>query len=140
MSTTKPARKIITPTPRPKKAVESASKPAPSSTAAKKLPVPPAEATAAPKLPAAKPKQKLVRDSFTIPKAEYGVLEGLKARAAQLTRPVKKGELLRAGIIALHKMTDKAFLAAIDDVPSLKTGRPKAPETTIAAPKAPKAV
>ena len=138
MSTTMPARKTVSPTLGPKKATTSAAKPAQSS--AKKVPALPAESAAAPMTPAAKTKQKLVRDSFTIPKSEYGVLEGLKARAAQLTRPVKKGELLRAGIIALHKMTDKAFLAAIDDVPSLKTGRPKAPETTIDAPNAPKAV
>ena len=75
---------------------------------------------------AAKPKHKLVRDSFTIPKSEYIVLEGLKLRAAKLSRPIKKSELLRAGISALHAMSDKAFLAALNGVPSLKTGRPKA--------------
>ncbi|MEO8526292.1 MAG: hypothetical protein ABI460_16315 [Caldimonas sp.] len=53
------------------------------------------------------------------------VLEGLKVRAANLTRPVKKSELLRAGIAALSGMGDKAFLAALNGVPSLKTGRPK---------------
>jgi hypothetical protein len=66
-----------------------------------------------------------VRDSFTIPKSEYAVLEGLKVRAANLTRPVKKSELLRAGIATLSAMNDKAFLAALNGVPSLKTGRPK---------------
>ena len=77
---------------------------------------------------AAKPKPKLVRDSFTIPKSEYAVLEGLKVRAANLTRPVKKSELLRAGVAVLNAMTDKAFLAALNGVPSLKTGRPKGSE------------
>ena len=83
--------------------------------------------TAASALPVAapKPKHKLVRDSFTIPKTEYAVLEGLKLRAANLKRPTKKSELLRAGVAALHAMTDKAFLAAVAGVPSLKTGRPK---------------
>jgi hypothetical protein len=75
------------------------------------------------------PKAKLVRDSFTIPKSEYSVLEGLKFRAARLSRPVKKSELLRAGIAALNSMTDKAFLAVLSGVPSLKTGRPKASES-----------
>jgi cell division septation protein DedD len=73
----------------------------------------------------AKPKPKLVRDSFTIPKSEYVVLEGLKDRAANLTRPIKKSELLRAGVAVLNAMTDNAFLAALNGVPSLKTGRPK---------------
>jgi hypothetical protein len=72
-----------------------------------------------------KPKHKLVRDSFTIPKAEYAVLESLKVRAADLKRPTKKSELLRAGVAALHAMTDKAFLSILNGVPSLKTGRPK---------------
>ena len=76
----------------------------------------------------ANPKPKLVRDSFTIPKSEYAVLEGLKVRAANLTRPVKKSELLRAGVAVLNGMTDKAFLAALNGVPSLKTGRPKGSE------------
>ncbi len=83
-------------------------------------PAPAAEPLAA----APKPKHKLVRDSFTIPKAEYAVLEALKVRAANLARPVKKSELLRAGISALNGMSDKAFLAAMNGVPSLKTGRP----------------
>ena len=76
---------------------------------------------------ATKPKHKLVRDSFTIPKSEYAVLGELKQRAAGLARPVKKSELLRAGISALSRMADKAFLSALDAVPSLKTGRPKDP-------------
>ncbi len=72
-----------------------------------------------------KPKHKLVRDSFTIPKSEYVVLEALKLRAARLARPTKKSELLRAGIAALNAMSDKAYLAAIGAIPSIKTGRPK---------------
>lgn len=69
-------------------------------------------------------KPKLVRDSFTIPKAEYGVLADLKLRAAKLTRPTKKSELLRAGVKALSAMSDAAFLAALKAVPTIKTGRP----------------
>ncbi len=72
-----------------------------------------------------KPKHKLVRDSFTIPKNEYALLDVLKQRATLLTRPAKKSEILRAGIGALNGMSDKAFVAALGSVPSLKTGRPK---------------
>lgn len=69
-------------------------------------------------------KPKLVRDSFTIPKAEYVVLEELKQRATKLTRPAKKSELLRAGIKALAALSDAAFLTALEQVPTIKTGRP----------------
>jgi hypothetical protein len=71
-----------------------------------------------------KPKKpKLVRDSFTIPKAEYAVLETLKARAVKAGKPAKKSELLRAGIKALAALPDLAFVSALNAVPPLKTGR-----------------
>jgi hypothetical protein len=70
-------------------------------------------------------KPKLVRDSLTMPKGEYEVLDLLKSRAATLQSHIKKTELIRAGIKALAAMTDVAFLAAIKAVPNLKTGRPK---------------
>ena len=87
----------------------------------------PAQPATLPQVVAAKPRQKLVRDSFTIPKSEYMVLEALKLRAAKLERSTKKSEVLRAGIGALNAMSDKAFLAALLAIPSIKTGRPKNP-------------
>ena len=93
-------------------------------TSVKSAAEPKATVAATPK-PAKAKGSKLVRDSFTIPKAEYATLDGLKLRAAKLTRPTKKSEVLRAGIAALVAMNDKAFLAALGKVPSLKTGRPK---------------
>jgi len=72
-----------------------------------------------------KPKKpKLVRDSFTMPKGEYAVLDELKMRAAKLGRPTKKSEVLRAGVQALAALGDAAFLAAVNGVPAIKTGRP----------------
>jgi hypothetical protein len=66
----------------------------------------------------------MVRDSFTMPKPEFAVLDVLKIRAAKMGSPIKKTELLRAGIKALAAMSDVTFLAAVRAVPSLKTGRP----------------
>lgn len=83
----------------------------------------PAKSGKAAPAPKAK-KPKLVRDSFTIPKAEYVVLADLKQRAANLTRPAKKSELLRAAIKTLAALSDAAFLTALTQVPALKTGRP----------------
>lgn len=75
--------------------------------------------------PAVKQKKpKLVRDSFTIPKAEYLVLDELKQRSTKLTRPAKKSELLRAGIKILATLSDAALLTALAQVPTIKTGRP----------------
>lgn len=70
-------------------------------------------------------KPKLVRDSFTIPKDEYAAIEMLKERAAALAHPIKKSELLRAGLKVLAGMSDAALRNALQAVPLLKTGRPK---------------
>ena len=86
-------------------------------------PIAATQGVAAPKLLKEK-KVKLVRDSFTIPKPEYLVLDSLKARALVLSQAVKKSELLRAGIKALAAMNDTQFLASIKAVPALKSGRP----------------
>ena len=103
----RPAAKAAAPAPKP------AAAPAPKAGKADK-----AEKAEKPKKP------KLVRDSFTIPKSEYTVLEDLKLRAANLGRPAKKSEVLRAGVMALAAMGDAAFLASITGVPAVKTGRP----------------
>ena len=71
-------------------------------------------------------KPKMIRDSFTIPKTEYLVIDALKERAGKLSRAAKKSELLRAGVKALAAMSDAAFLAALSAVPTIKTGRPAA--------------
>ena len=85
---------------------------------------PAAKKVVAPKPSKPKPKLKLVRDSFTMPKVEYAAIDVLKERAAKLARPVKKSELLRAGIKLLNALDDKALLAAVNAVPTIKTGRP----------------
>jgi hypothetical protein len=89
---------------------------------------------AAAPVPVAKPadtapkaaKLKLVRDSFTIPRDEYGAIDALKLRAAKLGRITKKSELLRAGLKLLAACGDAGLLGALDAVPPVKTGRPKA--------------
>ena len=87
---------------------------------AKALPSPKVAVTAPPKAK----KDKLIRDSFTIPKAEYAVIDALKQRSITLVRPAKRSELLRAGIKVLAGLSDAALLAALGQVPIIKTGRP----------------
>jgi hypothetical protein len=71
-------------------------------TAVKPVPAPKSTSKATTKVSVAKEvkvekvkKPKLIRDSFTIPKAEYLVIETLKERAGKLSRAAKKSELLR---------------------------------------------
>jgi hypothetical protein len=121
---TKPAAKASPAAPK-KAAVKTAAVKA--TPAKKSAPVTPPVVAAKPvanKVVAPKPKLKLVRDSFTMPKVEYAGIEVLKQRAAKLARPVKKSELLRAGVKLLNALDDKALLAAVNAVPTIKTGRP----------------
>lgn len=83
-------------------------------------------------------KPKLVRDSFTIPKDEYAVIEPLKQRAVSLSQPAKKSELLRAGLKLLASLSDTALRNALQAVPSIKTGRPKAEAPAAKPAKAPR--
>ncbi|MDP2370149.1 hypothetical protein [Rhodoferax sp.] len=138
-STKKPTPAPASTAPTPGKTVTALAKPTPAAKPLAPKPVAPAVPVASKTVPKPAPsvpvkpklvkpikakKPKLVRDSFTIPKAEYSVLVDLKQRAAKLTKPAKKSELLRAGVKALAAMSDVAFLAALKAVPTIKTGRP----------------
>jgi hypothetical protein len=100
-------------------------KPAAKRNTARKPAAAPAHAAPEAVPPAKTAKLKLVRDSFTIPAGEYGVLAELKRRTAVLGRPAKKSELLRAGLKLLAALGDAQLSAAMAAVPSIKTGRPK---------------
>jgi len=103
--------------------------------ASKKAATPAAEAKpAAPKRAKAEPaerkpekpvKTKLVRDSFTMPQADFDLVDVLKQRALNFRHAAKKGELLRAGLQALSALSEADLQAALERVTSLKPGRPK---------------
>ena len=104
----------------------------PASSKAASVSAKPARVKAAEPAPEApRKREKLVRDSFTIPKSEYALLASLKERAIGLTRPAKKSELIRAGVQALAGMDDAGLLAALAKVPAIKTGRPAAATAAI---------
>ncbi|MGA7179872.1 MAG: hypothetical protein WBX11_09850 [Thiobacillaceae bacterium] len=69
-------------------------------------------------------KPKLVRDSFTMPKAEYSVIAALKERCLKSGVPAKKSEVLRAAVANLAKLSDASLAGAIRHLDVIKTGRP----------------
>ncbi len=77
------------------------------------------------KADATKPKQKLVRDSFTMPQDDFVLIQVLKDRAVGFKRPTKKSELLRAGLQALVALNDAQLAQVLDGLAPLKVGRPK---------------
>lgn len=69
--------------------------------------------------------EKPVRDSFTMPAADFALVAVLKGRALEAKRPAKKSELLRAGLHALHGLSPAALAKALDALAPVKAGRPK---------------
>lgn len=67
---------------------------------------------------------KVVRDSFTMPAIDYEQLKQLKKDCLAKGVHIKKGELLRAGILALTAMQNDELLALLEKVERVKTGRP----------------
>jgi len=146
----KPAVKKVAAKPAPKAAPKAAAKPAPKAAA---KPAPKAAAKPAPKTAAAKPapkaapktaakpkvaakpaapevkvkpqKEKLVRDSFTMPEAEYAVLGQVKKTALKAGFEVKKSELLRVGVALIAQIDLATLKKVLASLPQLKTGRPK---------------
>ncbi len=97
---------------------KAAAKPPPSKAGS----APPGAVVAAPAKP---PKQKLVRDSFAMPGADFELIHLLKERALSFRRPAKKSELLRAGLHALAALSGAQLRLALDSLAPLKPGRPK---------------
>ncbi|MBV6323113.1 hypothetical protein [Duganella violaceipulchra] len=115
--------------PAPKAAAKPAAKAAPKA-AAKPAP------KAAPKAAAAKPapvdaakdktrKEKLVRDSFTMPEQEYAVLGQVKKACLKAGFEIKKSELLRIGVALISQIDLATLQNVLAGLPQLKTGRPK---------------
>ena len=118
MTTRTPARKA----PAAKKTVATKKR-----VVAKKLAAPAPTPVPLPALPEIKhkAKEKLVRDSFTMPRSDFDLIALLKERALTFKRPTKKSELLRAGLQALAALNQKQLQTALDSLPLLKSGRPK---------------
>lgn len=110
-SATKPATKSTT-KPAAKTPVKAAAKPAASAV------------TAVPAKEKAK-KAKLVRDSFTMPEAEYAVLNHVKKACLSAGIEVKKSQLLRVGLLLLSKTDVASLKTLVANLEPLKAGRPK---------------
>lgn len=69
-------------------------------------------------------KEKVIRDSFSFPEHDYLKISELKKACLAEGIHVKKGELLRAGLQLLTKLSPAELKQAIEQVEKVKTGRP----------------
>jgi len=70
-------------------------------------------------------KPKLVRDSFTMPEAEYAALGEVKKLCLKAGIEVKKSELLRIGVAHIRQLSLLDLKKSIASLVPLKAGRPK---------------
>lgn len=82
-------------------------------------------AIVAPSMAADDHKEKVVRDGFSMPRADYDKFRTLKAVCLAGGVAVKKSELLRAGLQALEALPVPDLLARIRALPPIKAGRKK---------------
>jgi len=66
-----------------------------------------------------------VRDSFAMPESDFAIIDRIKLRAIEWKHPVKKSEVLRAGLQALEALTDAKLRALLSGLEPIKKGRPK---------------
>jgi hypothetical protein len=67
---------------------------------------------------------KVIRDSFTMPGADYDAISRIKRRARHLDFDTNKSEILRAGLAVLDKMPDRELLKVFEGLTKVKPGRP----------------
>lgn len=83
------------------------------------------KAAAKPVVKNIKPKKaKMIRDSFTMPEAEYSLIAAVKKRCLAQGIAAKKSEVLRAAIIGFVAQSDADVTAAVKSLAVIKTGRP----------------
>ena len=68
---------------------------------------------------------RVVRDSFTMPSFDHELIAQLQTACMKQGIGMTKGEILRAGVIALAGMSPAQLKTAAKKVVKIKTGRPK---------------
>jgi hypothetical protein len=72
-----------------------------------------------------KTKAKVIRDSFSFPEQDYVKISELKKTCMAAGIHVKKGEILRAGLHMLTKLSLSELKQAVGHIEKVQTGRPK---------------
>ena len=74
--------------------------------------------------PSAIDKESVIRDSFTMPAADYALLADLQERCLKVGKSVNKSEIVRAGLQALARLAVSELVSAFEGVEKVRPGRP----------------
>ena len=67
----------------------------------------------------------IVRDSLTMPKCDYDLIESIQISLAKQGKILNKSEIIRTALHVLHGMADSRKLAATNKIVKIKVGRKK---------------
>jgi len=69
-------------------------------------------------------RKKVIRDNFSMPEEDYALIEEIRQRLIREHAVVRnKSEILRAGLLALARMSSSELATALERVTALKPGR-----------------
>jgi hypothetical protein len=69
-------------------------------------------------------REKVIRDGFTMPASDYGLIAQVQATSLQAGLSVTKSEVLRAGLHALSQMSLPELKQVLSALKKVKAGRP----------------
>ncbi len=67
---------------------------------------------------------RVVRDSFSMPEAEYRTVADVQKRMIKKERVVSKSEVVRAAFTVLSRLSDRELLEIFNSLPKVRPGRP----------------
>lgn len=70
------------------------------------------------------PKERVIRDSFTLPSGDYELIATIRQRCLKLAVNATKSEVIRAGLHILESLSDEELVQVIERLEKVKTGRP----------------
>jgi hypothetical protein len=74
--------------------------------------------------PPAPPREKVVRDGFSMPAGDYALIAAIQETCLQAGFAITKSEVLRAGLHALRELTPEALKERYGALEKVKPGRP----------------
>jgi hypothetical protein len=74
--------------------------------------------------PTAPPHEKVVRDGFSMPAADYALIAEIQEKLMDGRVSASKSEVVRAGLHALKRLNPEALLEIVASLEKVKTGRP----------------
>ncbi len=81
------------------------------------------EATPLSEAGASRGETSVIRDTFSMPPGDHGLIETLRTRAAREGRNTSKSEVVRAGLLALVDLSAAQLVEVLDRLERVKPGR-----------------